>query len=420
MSGDNHLAHAEIAVLQSIAADMGTPAYVYFTERIAARINALRSAFGGRFEISYAMKCNPNPALLRWLRGRVNSIDVSSAGELRTALAAGWPAGQIGFTGPAKQLRDVQLAVDSGIGELIVESLREARLLDAVARDAGRRQRVLVRISPRHVPKGFGSNMSGRATQFGIDEEELLGTLDEIAALQYVEVTGFHAYSGTQSLSAEAVAENWINFARLFDLARAHLGLVPSRLIFGSGLGVRYHDGDSALDLDAIEAAVGPPLDRLQAQTTYAGCKFALETGRYLVGEAGVYLTRAVHTKRSRGQRLVAFDGGMNHHLGAAGHLGMVIHRPYRMAVLKTASVGDDTSSEKQDLYGPLCTSIDCLGRGVRLPPIQEGDLLAVLASGAYGPTSSPLNFISHEPPSEYLVTLSDGVSRIENCSPLN
>jgi diaminopimelate decarboxylase len=417
MIDDDTLREAERAVLAQVAAEYGTPAFVYFADRIEARLQALRTRFGGRFEVSYAMKCNPNPALLRFLRERADSIDVSSSGELRAALDAGWAPSLIGFTGPAKQAADLRLAVDAGIGELVLESLREARQLDGIAGAAGRRQPVLVRIAPRDVPKGFGSSMSGRPTQFGIDEEDLLPALDAIGALRNVEVVGFHAYSGTQCLNGTAIAENWLNFARLFELARAHLGIVPRRLVFGSGLGVRYHQGDAGVDLGAVEALVGPELDRLRQSPAYAGCRMALETGRYLVGEAGIYLTRAVHTKQSRGHTIVAFDGGMNHHLGAAGHLGMVIHRPYRMEVLPAEPARHDPAPQPQDLYGPLCTSIDCLGRGVRLPRVAEGDVLAVQASGAYGPSSSPLGFISHPVPAELLVTTSGGSVRIENCS---
>ncbi|MEZ5458850.1 MAG: alanine racemase [Steroidobacteraceae bacterium] len=385
-------------------------------DEVSARIEGLRNAFGQRFGISYAMKCNPNPAILAWMRGHVDTLDVSSAGELRAGLRAGWAAQQLSFTGPAKQRPDLELAVQQRIGEVVIESLREARLLDAAAAAAGMRQKILVRIAPAHVPRGFGSNMSGKPTQFGVDEEDLAETLAAIARLRHLHIVGFHAYSGTQCLKAEAVAENWLNFLRLFEHACESVAISPEKLIFGSGLGIRYHDGDAPVDLDAVAAAVTPSLDRIQALPQYAGTRFLLETGRYLVGEAGLYVASVVHTKTSRGSRIVVLDGGMNHHLGAAGHLGMVIHRPYRMDVIK-ADDAVHSPLEAQDLYGPLCTTIDTLGRGVKLPRLTEGDLVAVQCSGAYGPSSSPSGFISHPPAGEFMVTATADGTRIQDCS---
>jgi diaminopimelate decarboxylase len=396
------------STLVSIARDHGTPSFVYFMNQVSARIEALRSAFGRRFFVSYAMKCNPNPGLLHWMERHADTLDVSSAGELRAGLLAGWAPGRISFTGPAKQASDLELAVSTGVGEVVLESLREARLLDASAASIGRIQKVLIRIAPLHVPKGFGSNMSGKPTQFGVDEEDLPNTLNELAKLQHLSIVGFHAYSGTQCLKADAIAENWLNFLRLFELASTQLNLAPEKLIFGSGLGIRYHDGDAAVDLDAVAQKIVPVLDRLASEERFAHTQMVLETGRYLVGEAGIYLGRVVHTKASRGRRIVVVDGGMNHHLGAAGHLGMVIHRPYRVSVVDRGAYASP-ETEPQDIYGPLCTSIDILGRGVQLPILSEGDVLAVHSSGAYGPSSSPSGFISHPHAKEFMVSAETG-----------
>lgn len=405
MSCPDSLSEDERGVLESVVRDHGTPTFVYFTDRIAAQIDALRLAFAGRFLVSYAMKCNPNPAVLKWMSTQVEGLDVSSRGELLAGLSAGWAPERISFTGPAKQRPDLEVAVRSGTGEVVLESLREARLLDQVAQELGTIQRVLIRISPSAVPKGFGSNMSGKATQFGVDEEELLDVLDEMAHLRHLSIVGFHAYSGTQCLKADAIAENWLNFMRLFEMASEHLDIVPERLVFGSGLGIRYHEGDSAVDLEAVAQRVLPEVARLTSLNRFSQTQLLLETGRFLVGEAGIYLARVVHTKASRGRRVVVLDGGMNHHLGAAGHLGMVIHRPYRMQVLTKPS---QQPSEPQDLYGPLCTTIDTLGKGVALARLDEGDVLAVHASGAYGPSSSPSGFISHPRAQEFMVVRSD------------
>nr|WP_247740480.1 MULTISPECIES: type III PLP-dependent enzyme [unclassified Paracoccus (in: a-proteobacteria)] len=383
------------------AADrFGTPSYVYLTDLVEDRIAALESAFGRWFRLSYAMKCNPNPALLSWLRSRVPFIDVSSGGEFLLAQSAGWEAEHASFTGPAKREIELRTVIQAGLGELVVESLREARLADRIAAEAGRRQDVVIRIAPDRVPKGFGDQMAGRPSPFGIDIEEAEAALAEIIALPNLRVAGLHIYSGTQCLKPASIVENWGIFIGIFrELCAAH-DLRPDRLIFGSGLGIPYHPGDQALNLDEVAAAAAPELDALKAEPRFSDTELVLELGRYLVGPAGYFVTRVTSTKDSRGARIAICDGGMNGHLAASGHFGMVLRRNYVIH-----RVGGGEGEEKIDISGPLCTSIDKLGTNVVLPRVEEGDLIAIHASGAYGPTSSPVNFISHPTPREVLVT---------------
>lgn len=387
-------------ILTDAADRFGTPSYVYLTDLVEDRIAALESAFGRWFRLSYAMKCNPNPALLSWLRSRVPFIDVSSGGEFLLVQSAGWEAERASFTGPAKREIELRTVIQAGLGELVVESLREARLADRIAAEAGRRQDVVIRIAPDRVPKGFGDQMAGRPSPFGIDIEEAEAALAEIIALPNLRVAGLHIYSGTQCLKPAAIVENWGIFIGIFrDLCAAH-DLRPDRLIFGSGLGIPYHPGDQALNLDEVAAAAAPELDALKAEPRFSDTELVLELGRYLVGPAGYFVTRVTSTKDSRGARIAICDGGMNGHLAASGHFGMVLRRNYVIH-----RVGGGEGEEKIDISGPLCTSIDKLGTNVVLPRVEEGDLIAIHASGAYGPTSSPVNFISHPTPREVLVT---------------
>lgn len=386
------------ALLARVAATYGTPAYVYVADAIEDRLAELRAALGPWFALSYAMKCNPNPALLRWLADRVDLIDVSSIGEARTALAAGWAPSRISFTGPGKRDAEIEEAVAGEVGELVVESLREALVANRAAAARGRRQDVLVRLSPARVPKGFGDHMAGRPSPFGLDVETAGDDLARILALPGLNVAGFHIYSGTQCLKPEAICENYRIFIDTFRSVCEGLDLRPRKLVFGSGLGIPYHAGDMGLDLGAVAQGIGPDLDALRSEARFAGSALVLELGRYLVGEAGYFLTRVISVKESRGSRIGICDGGMNNHLPASGHFGMVIHRNYRMH-----RVGGGQEPETIDLVGPLCTSIDRLAKGIALPRLEEGDLVAVHASGAYGLTASPLHFISHEPPREVL-----------------
>ncbi|HEX2078202.1 MAG TPA: hypothetical protein VHG08_10855 [Longimicrobium sp.] len=402
-------------VLARVAAEHGTPCFVYDMDAVQERLARLERAFGGRFRVSYAMKSNPNPALLARLRARVPFLDVSSGGELELALEQGWEPGRISFTGPAKGPAELELAVAAGIGEVVVESLEEARELSRVAVERGRVQPVLARLAPARLPGGFGVNMAGKPCQFGIDEEDAEAVLQEVLALPGLSLEGFHVYSGTQSLRAQALAENYGIFVELFRRFAGRFGLTPRKLVFGSGLGIPYHEGDVALDLEALAAQVNPLLDELRAEPRFAGADLVLETGRYVVGEAGVYLTGVLRVKESRGTAIAVCNGGMNHHLGACGHLGTVIHRNYRM--FKVGAEDAPPAERPYDLVGPLCTTIDTLGHRVKLPELRAGDVIAVRCSGAYGATASPIHFIRHAPPREVLVESTPVGRRVEDVS---
>ena len=389
------------AILSDLARRHGTPSFVYFLDEVRARIDALNAAFGGRFGISYAAKSNPNPALVAWMKDQVPSLDISSGGELHRALAAGWSGDRISFTGPGKLAWELEDAVEARVGKLVLESVREAEDLAAIAAAAKRVQPALLRVAPASLPRGFGVNMAGKPTQFGVDEEDAAAAVTAIGRLAQLRLAGFHAYSGTQCVDAKAVGENFDIFARIFGELSRQCDLYPETLVFGAGFGIPYHQGMGTLDLPAVAAAAAPALGRLASDPRTAGAALLLEMGRYLVGEAGIYVARVTRIKRSRGSDIAVCDGGMNHHLGACGHLGSVIHRNYRIFKLGAEA---DTARRPYELVGPLCTSIDTLGHGVELPALREGDLLGVHCSGAYGLTASPVDFISHEPPREFAV----------------
>lgn len=384
--------------LIAAARQFGTPAYIYSADIMAQRLHQLQAAFGRWFDISFAVKSNPNPQLLGWLRARIGTLDISSQGEFQLAVQAGWDPERLSFTGPAKRRAELEQVITAGLGELIVESLREARLANEIAAACGKVQPVLIRLGPDHVPKGFGDHMAGRPTPFGIDIEEADQAVAEILNLAHLRLDGFHIYSGTQSLKAQAICENWRGFIGIFQRMITDHGIRPKRLIFGAGLGIPYHLGDQALDIDAISQDIAPDLDAFRSLDALSDCSFALELGRYLVGPAGFFVTEVISTKTSRGGRIAICDGGMNANLAASGNFGMVLRRNYIMHRLGDAA---GLPEEKQDITGPLCTSIDKLGSGVMLPTLLEGDLIAIHNCGAYGPSASPLNFISHPHPKE-------------------
>lgn len=386
-----------VEALRDAADAYGTPCYVYFPDAMAERACFIRDSFGGRFGISYAVKSNPNVDLLRALDPHIHGLDVSSGGELKLALQAGYSPSRISFTGPGKSQQELQDAVESHCGEIVVESMEELADVQRMASQRNRVARVMLRISPRTMPKGFGISMGGRPSQFGIDEEVLDEALTELSSWDSIHLVGFHIYAGAQCLNPESIVENFRNYLRIFrDFVERH-GLQPEVLIFGGGFGIPYHEGESSVDLAYIAQQINPEIDELRCLPSFKRATLLLEIGRLLVGEAGYFLTSVRRVKHSRGRHMAICDGGLNNHLAACGHLGTVIHRNYIMTRLAAKSPDKATDELQEfDVFGPLCTTIDQLARQLRLPELVCGDVLAVHHSGAYGFTASPMMFISH------------------------
>ena len=390
-----------VRVLSRVAAEIGTPCYAYLMDDILARFDLLDTVFGGRFKVSYAIKSNPNRALLEGIKSRVVTLDASSAGELDRALDAGYDASDVTFSGPAKRDFELQRAVEVGCGEMVCESERELEILNRLCAESGRSMSIFLRINPDKVPKKFGVNMAGRPSQFGIDEGDMDAVLSRLPEWKNLRFAGFHVYSGTNSLSADAIAENFSIFIELFIRFSEKHRLQPDKLIFGSGFGIPYFSGDEPLDTDKLGTLVNPQIDAIRSHPLIGNAEYVLEMGRFLVGPNGYFLTSIIGEKNSRGTEIRLCDGGMNNHLAACGLLGMVIRRNYP-AWKVTGNSGPDS---EYMLVGPLCTTIDTLAERITMPGLQLGDVVAIGSSGAYGLTSSPVGFISHPAPHEALVT---------------
>jgi diaminopimelate decarboxylase len=394
---------ADREALLAAARTLGTPLYLYDLDAVRTRLALLRGAFGSQFGISFAIKSNPNLALLKALAPLVDSVDVSSFAEAERAISAGCDAGRITFCGPGKRPEEVRRAVKLGIGALVVESLHEARLADGFAAELGARQTVMLRINPATSPRAFGVNMSGRPSQFGVDEEQMEAAIDALAALPHLDLAGFHIYSGSNSLSVEGLAENFAILTGIFVRAAAHWGGTPRKLVFGAGFGVPYLPDDQEFDITALAAQVLPRIADLRRKPAFSAARMELELGRWLVGPCGWLLSSIIGAKTSRGTEIRICDAGFNNHLAAYGMMGSVIRRNWRIANLSNPQ----GEPGRYTVVGPLCTTIDTLATKLELPALSIGDVIAIENSGAYGLTSSPTRFISHPEPREAI--LADG-----------
>ena len=374
-----------------------TPFFAYDRAAIDARVESLRLALPGDVRLSYAVKANPMPALVQHMASAVDALDVASGAEMRIALDTGIEPGEVSFAGPGKSVAELSPAVAAGV-LVELESPLEADRLVAAAERLGLRPRVAVRVNPDFEVKGSGMRMGGGAQQFGVDAETVPALLKTLAERD-LEVAGFHVFSGSQNLHASILAEAQERTVDLVLRLAADLPGEATYLNIGGGFGIPYYGQDSPLDL----GHVGSRLEVLLAtrvRPELPSAQVVVELGRYLVGEAGVYVTRIVDRKISRDTTFLVVDGGMHHQLAASGNFGQVIRRNYPISVA-AAQVGEE---ETVQVFGCLCTPLDLLGDKVSLPRAEEGDLVVVHQAGAYGLTASPTAFLSHPVPLEVLV----------------
>lgn len=374
-----------------------TPFYAYDRRALDRRVRQLRSVLPDGIKLHYAVKANPMPALVNFMSQRVDGLDVASSSELRVALDTGTRPKDISFAGPGKSEAELQQAVTAGI-LLNVESMREIRLLADISRRLGVRARVAVRVNPDFELKSSGMKMGGGPKQFGIDAEKVPEALETIGKLGLA-FEGFHIYSGSQNLRPEAICEAQ---TQGFELAVRLATFAPSAVIglnLGGGFGIPYFPGEQPLDLAPIGTQLAEIVET--AKTQLPGADLVIELGRYLVGEAGVYVARVIDRKVSRGEVFLVVDGGLHHHLAASGNFGQVVRKNYPVAIGTRIGSG---AREIASVVGPLCTPLDLLADRIELAVAEPGDLVVVFQSGAYGLTASPLGFLSHPAPKEILV----------------
>ena len=374
-----------------------TPFYAYDRQKISERVAHLRKHLPSEIHLHYAIKANPMPAVVQHLAGLVDGFDLASGGEMRVALDTGMSADHISFAGPGKSEREIGSAIAAGV-TLNLESETELETVTRLGEEQGIKPKVAVRVNPDFELKSSGMKMGGGPKQFGIDAERVPDVLQRIGELD-LDFQGFHIFSGSQNLRPEAIIEAQ---EKTFTLAYRLANDAPStvhKLNIGGGFGIPYFPGEQPLDITSISDRLNNLLEEKAKQLPKA--KVIIELGRYLVGEAGVYVCRVVDRKISRGQVYLVTDGGLHHHLAASGNFGQIIRKNYPVLI---GNKIETCETETASIVGPLCTPLDILGDKMDLPKADIGDLTLILQSGAYGFTASPHHFLSHPTPVEVLV----------------
>ena len=393
--------------IHSVAREFGTPFYLYDMDQTVEHLKRLKAGLPPGVDVYFAMKANPNPDVLRAFVGQVEGIDVSSAGEIRIAMAAGHDPAKMSFAGPGKTERDLRTAIEHRVGLLSIESPAELRRAAAVAVSMGVTASIALRVNPLAAPKEFTMKMGGTASQFGIAEEDASAVFEEAKATPGVRIDGIHIFSGTQCLDVSGLVANIKQTLSIAQRFIENHGLSPTHVNLGGGFGIPYFAGQTAMDVDEVSKEVGETLRNARKEMPcFQHTRFILELGRYLVGMFGIYVARVIDIKPTRGKRFVVLDGGMHHCFPATGFFGQLVKKNYPIVSLSRTE-GDLV---QQELVGPLCTPMDSMGRNVALPRLQEGDLVGILSAGAYCYSASPLLFLGHDTPPE--IVLHHGVYR--------
>lgn len=394
---DNNLTIGGIKLTQLVQRVGQTPFYAYDRQLISARVIELRKQMPPELKIHYAMKANPMPAVVQHMAGIVDGFDSASAGEMKIALDTTMPADQISIAGPGKRPEELMQAIAAGI-TINVESMHELETIAQLCEQSGIQAHVAIRINPAFELKTSGIKMGGGSKPFGIDEELLPEVLKRVKELN-LDFNGFHIYSGSQNLKAESIIEAQ---QKSIDLSISLSEYCPSpirKLNIGGGYGIPYFPGELPLDIQQVGDELAKSMAKLK--TSHPQTAVIIELGRYLIGEAGIYVCRVIDKKISRGQIFLVVNGGLHHHLAASGNFGQVIRKNYPVAIGNKINT---LKKETVNIVGPLCTPLDILADKMELPKAEIGDLVVVFQSGAYGYTASPKDFLSQPTVSEVLV----------------
>lgn len=356
--------------VQAIAEEFGTPFYAYSATAVRERIAMLRAALHpADVQICYAMKANNNLSLLRILAGLGCGMDIVSGGELERALAAGVPSLKVVFSGVGKSEQEIRAAITAGVGQLNVESIEELELIAKVARNAGRKVPVVLRVNPDVDAATHPKITTGtRHNKFGIPYEAALTVYAKASTLPEIDCLGLAVHIGSQITDVQPFRQTFERVAELVGRIRAQ-GNAIARLDLGGGLGVSY-DGHSGIDIATYGVILRETLGA-------CGCELTIEPGRFVVAEAGILVSEVLYNKVQGGEKFTIVDAGMNDLMRPALY-------DARHPIWPVVEPAADAVAEPCHIVGPVCESSDTFGKYEELPPLAGGDLIALGVAGAY------------------------------------
>lgn len=396
----NGALHAEGIAVSQLVERFGTPLYIYSQATLVRHLTQIQEAFAEANPlICYSVKSNGNLALARVMARHGSGFDVTSGGEMHRAIVAGAPGHKIVFAGVGKSKAELTRALQVGVFLFNVESEEELHFLGDVAKELDITAPVALRVNPDLPPKTHAkTDTSVKGVKFGLDIETVLDVARGVLGHSHLRVIGLHMHLGSPILSSEPYRMGAAKGEQLVGELRK-MGHPITVLNMGGGFGIHYRKQE-ALAASAFAAEILPVVKRL-------GCKLVLEPGRFIVGNAGILVSKVLYRKESGGKKFVIQDAAMNDLIRPT--LYDSFHRIWPVNLPKGASAppedyeGEIAGTEKVDVVGPVCESGDFLAKQRALPVLEQGDLLAVFSAGAYG-MSMASNYNSRPRAAEVLV----------------
>ena len=387
--------------LEALSLEYKTPYYVYDMDAAIAQARLLRASLPSCIDLLYCGKANANKKVLAAFIPEVSGLDISSAGELDLAIAVGWSPKVMSFAGPGKSEDELERAISKDLHVLSVESPTELRRASAIATRLGKVQNITLRVNPASTPKEFPMKMGGLPSQFGVPEEQAEEVMAEALKSPGIRVVGVHVFSGTNCLEPQAIVENAKGTLAIALRLVEKFDLSPEIVNLGGGFGVPYFPGQQPMDVAALGKAVGETVVAFrESHPRFHKTRFLLELGRFMIAEFGIYVTRVLDVKETRGKRFAILDGGMHHCFPATGNFGQVIKKNFPVSNVSHP----EAPHEPHEVVGPLCTPIDSMARAIELARAEIGDLVVFDRCGAYSYAASPLLFLSHDTPPELVL----------------
>ncbi len=396
---DNALSFGDFDLNDIFQLGYTTPLYIYSKNIIKNKIYMLRNLLSPEFKIYYSIKANPFQDIVNYLHQYVDGFDVSSIRELDLALSTGTPGNNICYTGPGKSETELEAAIKSN-AIISAESKLEIEKIIQLGSSLNITPRILIRVNPNYTQRRAGMKMASGSSPFGIDAESVPDIIRWIENTKLL-LEGFHVYTGSQILDADAINDGQYNtFKLLKELSNICVQTV-NIVNVGGGFGIPYFCKHRPLDITSVTENLNNLLSEINSGKFSTGLHTVIELGRYIVGESGVYICKVIDKKISRGKTYLITDGGMHHHLAASGNLGQKVRKNFPIYVANKIT---SHNTEKVTVTGKLCTPLDILADDVLLNKSVVGDYIAIMNSGAYCLSASPINFLSHPVAQEVLL----------------
>lgn len=383
-----------------------TPFYIYDTDVVGKKIKNLQNIFRQKTTILYSMKSNPHKDLLVFLsKNKKVWIDVCSIGEAQRAMKAGFSPSRMSFVGPAKSTEELTYCIKNKIELVVVESEQELQVLNKLSLKLNKKVNIMMRVAMKQTMSLNGKIRDNHDTHFGISEDQLgsvLSLFNKEKKLNHIFLTGIHCYVQSNYLDPRFICFNFQSAIHIFKTLSQQFSEPLDKINLGGGFGIDYYQAQNSLDLPNFKK-MWADLFKSEFTDLKKVPQLFVESGRYIMADAGTFYSKVLYTKENFGKNYVILDGGFTQNMSSTGYGQLIKRTP----PLRIVSMKKKTPSMETKLYavvGPSCYSADVLAHDFPMTDVKAGDLIAVDKSGAYGASFSPQDFLLRPHALEFVI----------------